>query len=84
MNKKLYTIRDNKIGTYLAPTSADHEFQLTRTLSEIVLNKDHNFGKYPSDYELHELGEFNVETAEITLLDKPKFILTLNELVKKD
>lgn len=79
--KKIYTIRDKKLGTYFPPNYANHETELTRALSEIVQTKpEHQFAKYSTDFELYEIGTFNESTGKIIPFDAEKFVLTLSEL----
>lgn len=81
MAKTIYAIRDNKVGTYFPPNFSDHLTQLTRALQELVINKsEHQFHKYPGDFELFELGSYDENTAKIGQLQDPKFIMTLSEL----
>mgnify|MGYP000620660398 CR=1 FL=1 len=84
MEKKIYSIRDNKVGTFSPPTHASHETELTRVLSEIVqCQTEHNFHKYPQDYELFQLGTFNEETGKLKVFDEKLFILNLTDLIPK-
>lgn len=80
--KKIYTIRDKKIGNFLQPSIVNHETELTRILGELVLKEDHNFGKFPDEYELYYIGTFDEDTGIITSIPE-QFILTLNELLPK-
>lgn len=93
--KIIYAIRDKKMGTHFPPMYASHITELTRALTEIVNNSEHQFGKYSTDFELYQLGEFNEQTAEIKFtktnqatleiesLNKPEFIMDLSQLKYK-
>ncbi len=79
--KKIFTVKDIKVGTFFPPNFATHQTELTRALSEIV-NQDppqHQFAKYPQDFELYEIGEFNESLGTITNKDKI-FVMNLPEL----
>lgn len=84
MHKKIFIVKDIKLGTYFTPSYAEHQTELTRALSEIVnaptIKDSHQFTKYPQDFELFEIGTYNKQTGEITTNDK-KFILNFTELL---
>ena len=66
MNKKLFAVKDEKVGNYFPPNPADNQVELSRALEDIINNnKDHNFYKHTSDFSLYQVGEFNQKTGEI-------------------
>lgn len=79
--EKIYTIRDTKMGIYNQPVTSPNIAVITRDLQEIVNDDKHKFNKYPSDFELFEIGEYSKETGEIKPC-APKFQITLSELIQ--
>lgn len=70
------------MNTYNLPNGSPNVAVVTRDLTQIINdpNKHTGFQKYPEDFELYEIGEFDENTGEINTPDKPNFILTLSEL----
>lgn len=81
--KSIYTVFDKKVGTYFPPQYADHVVQLQRSLQELLQEKNNNLAKFPTDFELYELGKWDENTGEILVHDKPIFILNIDSLNQK-
>lgn len=69
---KIYTIRDDKAAAYLPPFCARQNGEAIRMFQNSLSDSQSNFAKWPEDYILFELGEFNEDTGVITPLDAPK------------
>ena len=52
-----------------------------RSFSELCLDPNHTFGKYPSDYVLYEHGEFDELTGKFDVYDIPKMLSNGQEFV---
>lgn len=76
---KIYSLRDNKMNTYLKPVFAVHLVQIQRDLVNIVKDQNSMVGQHPSDFELCYIGEYDESTAEFKLNDKPEFVMNCNE-----
>lgn len=65
---KIYTIRDSKAEFYGQPffsrTNGDAIRQFTQVLND-TSNPNNLAAKYPADYSLFEIGEFDDETGKI-------------------
>ncbi len=70
----LYTVYDQKAEAYLPPFTAQTIGVAIRMFDEMVNTKDHSFNKYPEDFTLFALGEYDDNTAIITLLETPHAI----------
>lgn len=81
--KTIFVIHDKKVGTYFNPTFTSHLTELTRGLTEIVMkNGDHNFNKYPEDFDLYSIGTYDETLGKLTILPDKIFHLNLKELSK--
>lgn len=60
---KVFTVYDQAAKAYLQPFFTATTTQAIRTFREIVNQKDHLFNKYPGDYTLFELGEWDDNSA---------------------
>lgn len=57
---KLYSIKDTKIGGYYPPQAYYNKLHALRSFSsEVFANKQTTFGKFPADFEIFEVGEFD-------------------------
>ena len=39
--------------------------------------------KYPQDFDLFYMGEYDTETGRITVLDSPRFLFTFGDLIER-
>lgn len=68
----IFTVHDSKAEAFLQPFYADTRGLATRMFADAVNQTDHNFNRYAADYTLFCLGEFDQQTAGITLLPSPE------------
>jgi len=80
--KKIYSIRDTKIGTYMTPMFVPHLTTILRDLEEVIKDEKSMLNKHPEDFELRYIGEFDEETGEIELEITPKFIENMTNIKK--
>lgn len=62
---KLYTVRDSKVGAYLAPFQAENNLTAVRYIQNVAMNPEAMLSKFPSDFELFLVGEFDDQTGRI-------------------
>ena len=74
MIHKVFTVYDSKAEAYMQPFFSPTTGLAIRSFSEVANNKDHAFSKYPEDYTLFEIGEFNDIDGSIKMLDAKKSI----------
>lgn len=80
---KVFTIRDIKAGAYLPPFLVKTTGLAHRSFQDAANNSDHDFNKYPSDYELFELGTFNDEDASFSLSSPKSLGLALDFVLEQ-
>lgn len=64
MKDKIYVIKDQKAG-FMNPFLQPNELVAIRNFSQTCKDESTNLAKYPEDYSLWEIGEFNHDTGEI-------------------
>ena len=71
MNVQMFTVFDAAAKRFLEPFNAPTvEFAL-RQFRSSVESPDHLFSKYPEDYTLFHIGEFDQESGVIHSFDTP-------------
>lgn len=68
---KVFVLYDAKVCAYMPPFFMHSRGHALRALSDLVLDKSTNIGKYPSDFTLFELGEFNDANCTFDFLSTP-------------
>ena len=63
MKVKVFTILDIKAESYGPPFTSQTTATGIRQFQELVNDHNHFFSKYPEDYELYELGEYDDDDA---------------------
>jgi len=71
MIMKIFTVYDSKIEGYLQPFFMQHKGAAIRAFSELCNDSGHNFGKYPSDYTLFEVGSWDGSNCGFSLYVTP-------------
>lgn len=73
--RKMFSIRDTKVGTYNAPGYKLTAGEAERDFRTIVNDpKSGPLHDYPEDFDLFEIGEFDDQTGKIKTLDTPHHI----------
>lgn len=69
MIEEIFTVYDSAAKRYLQPFFAPTLEVAIRMFRELANKPEHQFGKYPSDYELRHIGSFDGETGTVTPAD---------------
>lgn len=79
---KLYVVYDKESKTWSTPFFQPTDIHARRVFATEVAREDagNMINKYPEHFSLHELGEFNEQEGELTLL-KRKLLLQAKALV---
>lgn len=80
---RMYSIHDSKAEAYLSPIYFKTKGEALRAFETSCKDTDSNFYKYPSDFTMVELGEFDESTATIISHDKPLILANASEFVVK-
>lgn len=84
MNFKIFAIFDKKALFFTPPFVNRNKAEGLRTFDELVNDSQTRFNKYPSDFQIFELGEWDERTATIIVHPKPLFLEEAMAFVKKD
>lgn len=71
---KVFTVYDSKAEGYMNPFYVKSRGEAIRSFTEIANDKSHQIGKYPADFTLFELGEWDENTSKFTLHSTPTSI----------
>lgn len=71
MNMKIFCVFDSKVGAFMQPFFMQSKGAAIRGFSELVNDKTHSFGKYPSDFTLFELGSWSDQDAKFVQYATP-------------
>ena len=67
MTLKVYTVYDSKVGAYLNPFFMKSNGECLRAWHEVCNDPQSNISKYPSDFTLFEIGEWDDSTGEFSM-----------------
>lgn len=75
----LFCLRDQKMNMYDRPFVAPTAEMIIRELEDRVQSprNDDPVGRYPQDFDLYAVGEFNSDSGVITPYSAPKHITSL-------
>lgn len=69
MNDEIFTVYDSAARRYLQPFCAPTIEVALRIFRELANKPDHQFGKFPNDYELRHIGSFDAERGVVVPSD---------------
>lgn len=78
---KLFTTYDVKSEQFGQPFVMTTKAIAIRSFTEACIAPDSEFAKYPEDYYLYCIGEYDSETGTITQKDKPEKIATAQKCI---
>jgi len=64
---KVFTVYDSKVEAYLSPFVAPTKGVAIRSITDAVANPKSEFHRWPGDYTLFEIGEYDNSTAIYTM-----------------
>ncbi|UYD39214.1 MAG: nonstructural protein [Wigfec virus K19_151] len=79
--QKIFTVHDSKAQAYLPPFYMRTKGEAIRAFETTVKDTNSQFNKYPQDYTLVELGEFDDNTGSIITLPSPLIISNASEFL---
>lgn len=80
---KLYAVRDVKADAFGAPMSISTKGLALRSFADACVDKNSELAKYPADYMLYELGEYEPNSGKIVSHEIPVFVASATEMVAK-
>lgn len=80
---KIYSIRDAKTQFFSAPFYNHTHGEAERNFKTACNDQQSNLSKFPEDYDLYHIGEYDDNTGKITPRDTPEHIIKAVQLVNK-
>lgn len=71
MIRKVFSVYDSKVEAFLQPFFMHTKGEAIRGFTEIVNDPNHQFSKYPADYTLFELGNYDDSNGSIVTFPTP-------------
>lgn len=72
---KAFSIRDSKGEVYLTPWFKKTHGEAERDFTELVRDEKTLISKYPEDYDLYFLGEYDDQKGTLIPLDTPQHVV---------
>jgi len=83
MIMELYSIKDEKVGVFMPPTSVPHLVEMTRSISQAVRDSNSKLALYPGDYALYQIGKFDQDSGHIIIDPSgPRFIAQISSFIQ--
>lgn len=71
---RIFSVYDKKAQTFFSPFYYLNKALALRAFGEIVADPKSSIYKYPADFQIFLLGDFDEQTGQIQCLDHPEFI----------
>lgn len=78
---KIFSLRDLKAGSYGQPFALANRAVAMRNLQDWSRNPESFIARYPSDFELYEVGEFDPATGTLLPNNMPDYVGRASDLV---
>jgi hypothetical protein len=82
MKLKMFTVRDMKVG-FLSPFCMPTAGKALRAWEQSVNDEKSEFYKYPKDFIIYEMGEFDEETGRVEMYGDMKSLGSAEDYKKK-
>lgn len=84
MNLKIFSIRDTKGEIYNTPFFQKTHGEAERSFTSLMNDQNTMIAKYPEDFDLYFIGEFDDQSGKITHLDSPQHLVKAINLRKAE
>jgi len=81
MIMRLFSIFDEKVGSYSNPFCANAIGEAIRMFGDLVLDDKSRIFKHPGDFQLFHIGEFNLESGKLIQESQPVYLSRGNDFV---
>lgn len=78
---KMFCLLDIKVGSYGSPFFFHHHHEAIRAASELAQDQGTIPGRYPADFGLYEMGEFDNATGQVTMHAYPQALGVLRSFL---
>lgn len=80
---KLFAVRDVKADAFGSPMSIATKGLALRSFGDACVAPNSELCRFPDDYMLYELGEYDPNSGQITSHRLPVFIISASDIVKE-
>jgi len=84
MQQRMYSIKDSKSGIYNLPFIKHSHGEAERDFMSMANDDKSVVNKYPTDFDLYYLGDYDSDSGKIEALETPQHIIKADQLLKKD
>lgn len=79
----IFSVKDVKAELFSNLSVSLNRGTMMRSLSDVLRDGSHPYGKHPEDYVLYELGSYDDSNGVITPLEVPTSVCLLSDLILK-
>lgn len=79
----LVALHDVKSGMWYTPMNVRTEAEAVRVFGEALRDPNGLCGKYPADFGIFHVGDYDVSAGRITALDDPRCLMMGDALVRR-
>lgn len=72
---KMFSVRDTKTEIYGPPFYSITHGEAERSFRQLANDPQSKVNKFPEDFDLYHIGEFDDETGKIEALPSPKHVI---------
>lgn len=83
MKKLVFSVRDQKAELFMDPFVCVAPGVATRSFTAAVNQAGHDFNRFPEDYSLWRLGEYDDVTGELVAAQPPVHVVAAINCVKE-
>lgn len=76
MKKVIVTLKDDKLEIYNQPAFIRNKGEAARMMEEILADGKSPLLRYPRDFALYEIGEWDEDTGKITVFENHRLLFT--------
>lgn len=81
MKLQIFSIFDEKAQAYNSPQYLQHKGEAIRMLQTTMDNKDSMLSKYPQDFSLYCIGDYDDNLGKISGKIEPELVIRATELL---
>lgn len=79
MKRHVYTVLDCKAASYSRPLVEDSDASAVRMIASVIRDGDNMMSRYPGDYSLWCIGEWDDQSGELTA-HKPLLVRSVGDI----
>lgn len=80
MKLRMYVIHDGKAESFLTPFFQKSHGEAERSFHQLLGDEKSLIAKYPEDFDLYYLGEYDDQMGTVVALDSPQHIVKASML----